>query len=320
MISAIKRNGRIQLISSKIPDRELSENLCTIKVEYCGICGTDYIKFTDQNDVADWGHEILGRVILNNGTFSDPVVIRTSFPCGKCNACLSGQEFKCTNWHRESFNGFSDYITIDKRSIIAIGEGLLDYIYTLSEPLYVALNLVNRISPNTHDRIAILGNGTISLLCAFYLYINGYKNISIYARNWSKARKEYCLLRGIHIKCFDELQEEIIDANKIIVTTPYKTMSTVIKAAPAYAIVTFNGINNDSRILIDMSMWHFKNITISPSFPHPQISFEEAIRIIKKYKTELQPIITDVYELSNISNAFEYISTNKEHIKVLIKM
>ena len=88
----------------------------------------------------------------------------------------------------------------------------------------------------------------------------------------------------------------------------------------SYSFVTFNGISRENIIPIEMDQWHFKNINIWPSFPHPQTDFSEEIKIIKKNKELLRSIITDFYNLDDIEEAFKRLTDKKQDcIKILIK-
>ena len=68
------------------------------------------------------------------------------------------------------------------------------------------------------------------------------------------------------------------------------------------------------------SLVNFKKICIWPAFPHPQNSFSEELSIIEKNKDLLRSIITNVFPLDKIEEAFETLNDKKQdNIKVLIK-
>lgn len=218
-------------------------------------------------------------------------------------------------------NGYSEYIAINENCIISINTKNDILEYALVEPLYVAINLVKRISPNKNDRIAIIGNGTIGLLTAFYLWSIDYKNICIYARNTKGVRKQFAESLGIRTRNYNEIVESDFQKfNKIVNTAPYETMPGIIKHASPHAFITFNGYNENNLIPLDMKIWHVKNLTISPSFPHPQTDFSGSIKIIETYRKKLSSLITCVFTLNEAPKAFEAMKSKKiDFIKVLIK-
>lgn len=318
MLTAILRNGTIQMETPSLPKPKEDEGL--VRIEYCGICGTDFQKFLNFPNASDWGHEIIGRLADTHGNFSTCVTIRSSFPCGECESCLEQQEYKCLNWKRASKNGYSEYITIDKKCIIHINEQNDRLEYALIEPLYVAINLAKRVLPYREDVFVVIGNGTIGLLSVFYLWLVGCRNISLYARNTKGIRCQFAESLGVKTYDYNEsIKSDLFKANKIINTAPYETMTEIINNASPYTNITFNGISKNSCVTLDMNIWHFKNLTISPSFPHPQSDFSESIKIVEAYGNKLASLITHVFPLYEIPKAFKLMK-NKEQdfIKILI--
>ncbi|MDR2720307.1 MAG: alcohol dehydrogenase catalytic domain-containing protein [Nitrososphaerota archaeon] len=319
MLTAILKNGIVQMETTFPPKPKENEEL--VRVEYCGICGTDYQKYLNFPNATDWGHEIIGRLADAYGNFSTHVVIKSSFPCGECKACLEHQQHNCVNWKRVPKNGYSEYITIDKKCILQINAQNDKLEYSLIEPLNVAINLVKRISPDNDDVFAIIGNGTIALLSVFYLWLMGYRKMSIYARNTYGIRQQFAESLGAETYDYNKtVKSDLLRSNKIINTAPYETMPVIINNASPYTTITFNGISKNSCIPLDMDTWHFKNLTISPSFPHPQNDFLEAIKIVESHGEKLASLITHVFPLVETPKAFQLMK-NKEidFIKVLIR-
>jgi len=234
--------------------------------------------------------------------------------------CLNQLHYNCRKWKRAPKNGYSEYIAVDNKCVINIDAQDDDLEYVLVEPLNVAINLVKRISPSKDDKIAIIGNGSIGLLAVFYLSLIGCNNVSIYARTPVGIRSQVAEIFGAKTYCYSEAAKEgVSKANKIINTAPYNTMSEIINYANPFSTITFNGISENTRVLLDMDVWHFKNITISPSFPHPQDTFFEAVKVMKLYKENLKLMITHVFPLNDISLAYELMKYKKEeYIKILI--
>jgi len=319
MLAAILKNGIVQMEETSLPKLKGNEKL--VRIDYCGICGTDYQKYLSFPNIADWGHEIIGRLSDTEGNVLNRVAIRTSFPCGECKMCLSQQYFKCLAWKRAEINGYSEYIAIDEKCILLIPAQDNKLEYALIEPLYVAMNLAKKVSPNKEDIFAIIGNGTIGLLTTFYLWLNGCKNINIYARNTQGVRCQFADSLGLRTYDYNEIvKRDFQSANKIINTAPYETMSEVINNASPDTIISFNGISRNCRITLDMDTWHFKNLTICASFPHPQTNFSEAMKIVDTHSERLASLITHTFSLEETPKVFELMKSKKiDFIKVLIK-
>lgn len=318
MVSWIICDGKLKSVNAPIPVPREGEEL--VKVDYCGICGTDFQKYLNFRDEFEWGHEIIGRVIAADGMFSRSVGIRTTFPCGSCTQCVQQQFNRCSNWKRSNINGFSEYISVDKRCIVPLECEDIGVEFTLIEPLYVAINLVRRINPEQDNRIAILGNGTIGLLCAYYLHLLGCNDVFVLARSKTNRRVQFASGIGVKTFDYDQIGEILPTAEKIINTAAYITMVDVIRFAQPYAQITFNGISKETVVSLDMIKWHFKNLSISPSFPHPQSDFSEAFSIIRAHGKDLKQIITDIFSIEELPRAYDAMNASeKEHIKVIIK-
>lgn len=292
---------------------ELDDSKVAVDVLYCGICGTDYQKYMGMDNVEEWGHEIIGKV-------NDKLVtIRTTYPCQKCKNCIKGHTEKCKHWKRQNINGFSNKVFVDNNSIININEKQLDLVYALVEPLYVANNLIKHINPLNKSIYTVVGNGTIGLLSAFLIKEKYNSEVRIVGRRNTQSREKF--IKKIDAKYYDfnNIKNALNESGKIIITTPYNTIPNILKEIESYSNITFNGISKETKIELEMDKWHFKNLCIWPSFPHPQSDFKEEIKIIKENKDILRSIITDVYDLDNIEEAFKLLNNKQDTIKVLVK-
>lgn len=301
---AVIKNGSIVMLERK---ENASAMQLTVSVQYCGICGTDLWKYRNLLDVQEWGHELLVR--LDNGEFA---VVRTTFPCGVCADCLSGK--LCSKWRREEFSGFAEYVTLDKRSLIPIVRD--DPVYTLAEPLNVAINMSERLNPTQDESCAIIGNAAIALLCAYWLRKKGL-NVAIFSRNDSNVRRQFANQIGAQMFQIADMEKRISNYDIILNTAPYETIPKIMEYARDYARIAFNGIGGITKGVVDFQKWHYKNLTISSVFPHPQGNFKESINAISEDSDLLKQVISRVYPLKEIDAAFRDMES-KEYIKVLV--
>ena len=303
-----KKNNKIV---KETYDRQDSK--IAVDILYCGICGTDYQKYIGMDNVEEWGHEIIGKV--NN----DIVTIRTTYPCGKCNNCNNNHPEKCNNWTRIDMNGFSEKVFVDTNSIIKIDDEL-DIVYALVEPLYVANNLIKHTYPKSDSIYTVVGNGTIGLLSAFLIKKLYNAEVRIVGRRNFHNREIFTNKINAKYYDFDDIKSALSGSDKVIITSPYNTIPNILKEVDSYSNITFNGISKETKIELEMDKWHFKNLCIWPSFPHPQSDFKEEISIIKNNKDILRGIITNIYDLDDIEEAFKSLNDKtQDNIKILIK-
>lgn len=311
-----KVNGRTNVVLLPLPISD-RENV-GVKVRYSGICGSDFQKYLHHQDVNHWGHEVVGQLCGGEDAY---VILKTSHPCGGCQMCLGGWADRCNTWIKSRFNGFSEYVSANRKCIHEMSDRTPTPIDVLVEPTYVATHLAKRIQPVEDDSIAIIGNGTIAILTAFYLSCCGVKNIRVFCRGGSTIRRKVLAECGICCENFDENLALLSDFNKIINTAPYSTMDRIIAHAASHSAITFNGISTPGRVSLDLQSWHFKNLNISPSFPHPQVSFDSAFLFVRQHEAYLSSLITHVIRLREAPDFLNKMREKEvDYIKVVIDM
>src|SRR5665213_71541 len=106
----------------KIALPQIGDDDGLLRVEACGLCGTDYEQYSGH---LRWGggfpiipgHEIVGRIHEIGPAASvrwgvhagDRVVVEPVIPCGSCRHCLSGNYTRCA-----SDRGYGLYSTVDR--------------------------------------------------------------------------------------------------------------------------------------------------------------------------------------------------------------
>lgn len=315
MKSAILDKGRIITKEKAMP--EVTQGKVLVKVDSCCICGTDLKKYKAGHSTEEWGHEILGTLVGNG----KKVTIRTSYPCGKCDFCKEGKPSLCRTWKRNCFSGFSEYISVDSDCVIPLSEKEQSSTYILMEPLNVAINLVKRSEANDRDKIAVIGNAAIGLMAALYLKKSFNCDVAVFSRNKSQTRGEFCRKNSINCFSMEQIKEKLQEYNKIICTAPYEIVPMLVENAAAHSDIVINGISDNSKNLIDLSLIHFHNLSIRGCFPHPQDEFEAARKFIGENLESMEMIITHRVPLHKIEEAFLIAChEGKEYIKIVVDM
>jgi len=123
-----------------------------LKLESCGICGTDIEQYTGHLKITDYpyipGHEPLGIIDEIGEEASklwgvkpgDRVAVEPLIPCGHCDSCVSGQRNSCPNW--ESY-GFTS--TLQEPGILG---GYADYMYLRPD------TVLHKVNPNIAPEVA----------------------------------------------------------------------------------------------------------------------------------------------------------------------
>ena len=148
----------------------------SLATKQIGICGSDlhnyYGHWEPERDFA-MGHETCGVVAaLGKGVtglgIGDRVAVECFSHCGRCSYCRRGHYNHCLERrsvsHREH-GGFAEYSNAHASALCRLPDEMSFEDGALVEPLAVAVRAVARAGAGHRDRVAVLGGGTIGLLC-----------------------------------------------------------------------------------------------------------------------------------------------------------
>ena len=155
-------NGEVELHTV---DKVAGEGV-RVRVRCAGICGSDLhmleMKFPLKCIV---GHEVAG--LLDDGT---PVAVEPISPCNECAYCRSGEYNLCKSAAATTLGigrdgCMADELRVPQRSLIYLPSNVDVKDACLIEPLAVAVHGMRNAGLVSHQRVAVIGGGTIGL-CA----------------------------------------------------------------------------------------------------------------------------------------------------------
>ena len=190
------------LVIQDLPDPTPGRGEVVLKIEYCGICGTD-LHFTEAHDhtyptgfVA--GHESGATVValgygVENLKVGDHVAPHPNRGCGHCIECLSGKPYWCSQM---SYNmgGYSQYMLSSAASCAKLPKTLSLADAALVEPLSVGLLGVEVAAIFPGAKIAVLGAGPIGLAAIYWAKTLGAGRVA--AGAGSRRRADMALEMG----------------------------------------------------------------------------------------------------------------------------
>lgn len=181
-MKAVRLKGIGQVTVEELSPPDLPAGWARINVHSAGICGSDLHNFKTGKWIAHLpvtpGHELFGVISEINGE-SDRfqlgmrVVGDSRVYCGHCAFCSSGAMNLCESlgFVGEVFDGgFAEQVALPLSRMLAVPDAIPDEIAVLSEPLGVALRVVNQLNPVEGDAVCVTGGGTIGGLTALLLH------------------------------------------------------------------------------------------------------------------------------------------------------
>lgn len=336
-----------KLFVREIPIPTISEDDILIKVDSCGICGSDLRIIESGNERVKYpqiiGHEIAGRVVKigknqeHKFKINDRVAMSADIPCGFCEWCKTGLSNHCINniaFGHEYPGGFAEYLKLDKRIIdfgplVVLPEtDISQDEFALSEPLACCINGIQSCDIKKGKSVLIFGAGFIG--CTLAKLAKTLEAFPIVICDIDPRRLQTSKICGAdRIVLFSE--SELGKVKKDF--TDNLGFDIIITASPSIdaqemslkyvknkgVILFFGGLPKDCRNLsINSNEIHYKEICIIGSHGSTPRHHKLAVDMILSGKIVLKPLISKCYPLDNISEAIEEVKNNKNNLKLII--
>lgn len=167
-------NGLRYVTDYPLPERK--PGWARIRVQLAGICRTDleitqgYMGFR-----GILGHEFLGIVedCDDAARIGQPVVGEINAACGACEWCVRGLGRHCPDRSTMGILNLdgcmADYCVLPLENLRVVGPEIPDERAILVEPLSAACEILEQLAPKGNERIVVLGDGRLGILCAWAL-------------------------------------------------------------------------------------------------------------------------------------------------------
>lgn len=304
-----------------------------VAVKQAGICGSDlhsYFGHWNQSHTFAHGHETCGVVTeVGAGVAGfqpgDRVVIECFSHCGECIYCSTGHYTHCQNRQgvsHEQHGGFAEYTTAHASGLFKIPDEMSDEEGALVEPLAVGVRALAQAQATYRDRVAVIGGGTIGLLCMAVAKANGVKETLItvkYPQQAAAARA----LGADHV--VDVTRHDVKAVVKEL--TAGLGMDVVVETVggakdfdDALAITRRRGTavlvaGYHKPLAVDLSRIVWSEVLVTGSncygYSGMHADFQRAIDLIASGKVDVTQIVTHRFPLTQITEAFT-VAADKE--------
>ena len=165
-----------------------------VRVLLSGICNTDleiargYAGFN-----GTIGHEFVGVVeeSSNRALLGRRVVGEINAGCGKCELCHAGDSRHCASRTVLGIVGrdgaHAEFLQLPNENLFVVPDKVPDEHAAFTEPLAAACGILERVSISKSDRVAVIGDGKLGLLCAQVVALSGASLLMI-GKHSSKLR------------------------------------------------------------------------------------------------------------------------------------
>lgn len=175
-MDALVFDGQLKLDSSHpMPRVPSGESL--VRVRRAGICDTDLeiIKgYMGYQGVL--GHEFVG--IVEDGELQGQRVVgEINANDGTCPTCLRGDPTHCPNRTTLGIvnrdGALANYLALPTRNLHPVPIAVADAAAVFTEPLAAACEITDRVHIRPTERVCVIGDGKLGLLCAQVLFLTG---------------------------------------------------------------------------------------------------------------------------------------------------
>lgn len=204
MRAAIYPGHGAPIVIETLPDPEPGPGELVIRVDRCGICGTD-LSMTkggtwDYGAGVQFGHEYAGTVVgvgaqLPGWHEGERIAVLPSVACGTCEPCRAhGNNVLCQARPGSAMVGFAQYARIPASVATRLPRTLSMADGALIEPMAISLYGTNLARIRPGDRVLVLGGGTVALYAIYWARRLGAGRIVALSR--SARRRDLCLEMG----------------------------------------------------------------------------------------------------------------------------
>ena len=331
-------------------DPKLDPRGATLRVQACGICGTDARTFFngDPRAPSPWvlGHEPVGVLeavgpdadLPAGVRAGDRVFLGSILTCGRCRYCGEGFQNLCEDhllYGYDPFPGaFAEVAAVPPvatKNLIPLPPDLPPDLATVADPFACALNGIEVLDVGLGDTVLILGSGPIGCWQAVMARDRGAARV--YLSDVSQDRLDMALavvgasVDDAWVAGGDAAVAELMDrtagrgAERISVAAPsHQAQQAALEMAAKRArVVYFAGLpKHDPVSALDMNQLHYKELAVLGAYGATQRQYRLTMDYLRRRRDELAAVVTHRFPLPEIARGFETIRSGAG-LKVVIE-
>ena len=327
--------GKLALKDVAVPQTD-NENNILIKIDQCGICGTDLniMAVPPAHNAKKGiiiGHEAVGKVVDIHGSANklkvgDRVVVAPRMTCGKCFYCRQGLSNQCVDYQTIGTTvngGFAPYLSAPESVFYKISEKVNNDNAVLFEPLSCVIGAMAKIPMQAGDHVAIFGAGPMGALFAMVCKIMGAGKIIML--DLAENRLNFAKDNGISTTSINvgnpDWKKELMDicpyGVDIAIDAVGNQIANCVEIVQRGGKVILFGLRpNDDQRLNQYQITR-KDVTVIGNFVGLN-PFTQTIKLLESQIYDFSKIITHKLTLPELENGIQ-LMRSREAMKVIIE-
>lgn len=330
--------GKISV--KETPKPELDDHKLIVKVEYCGICTLEQRLY--KGDMKIFypiipGHEAAGRVVEigskagNEFEIGDKVALDMVFRCNVCHYCRSGQSNLCEHRFNRSttpLGGFSEYVLVRPSQVHKLDKDIDIKVGAFTEPAACCIHSLKKINLTLAEDFLVVGAGPMGLL---HLQVALNMGARVFVTDVNNERLKLAEQLGA-CKVFNPA--ECVIKDQIHSLTGGRGVDACVVTSPAHPALNdaFSSVRKGGRINIytaymeeipqlpiDLNTLHRSEILVTGTEGRTPEDFQQAARLLSFGKINVEPLISRIVSLNNLSEGIE-LAMSSDTQRVLLGM
>jgi 2-desacetyl-2-hydroxyethyl bacteriochlorophyllide A dehydrogenase len=316
-----------------------------IKVEYCGLCGSDVHAYSDGVAIkvgTVMGHECSGTVArtgedVQDVETGDRVWVKPGASCGDCYWCRKGKYMYCPHGFERAMGltpnydgGFAEYVLAryPDRMLFKLSPEISFEEAALIEPLSVSLHGVRRSRFREGDSVVIIGAGMIGLGVLEFTRIGGAEKIIVLEKSSKKSKiaeeMGACAVLNPAVEG-DGLTKTILDlTNGIGPEVVFEcagadsALDNAINYVASGGQIILLGLH-EKKVPFDFWQALHREVEVKGSLGSID-ECEYILQFLKNKKIRTQHLISDVISLADLDEkGFKKALVSEDIVKILVK-
>ncbi len=292
-----------------------------VRVLQAGVCTTDLelVKgYMDFKGVP--GHEFVGVVEQARGRedlIGQRVTGEINAACGVCETCRANRPTHCPQRTTLGISGrdgaFADYLLLPFENLHPLPTAVSNDQAIFVEPLAAACEIPEQIKIHPTDRVTVIGDGKLGLLCAQVLALTGC-HLDVVGRHAEKL--SILERRGIATTTAVEMLDPAVCDIVVEATGTPSGFALARQLVRPRGTIVLKSTYEGQALPVNLTMIVVDEITLIGSRCGP---FEPAIRLLANQRVDVESLIQARYSLAEGVAAFAR-AAQKGTLKVVVEM
>lgn len=324
----------------EVPLPEISRDEVLVRMEACGLCGTDLHKILNRAvpPPAVLGHEVAGQIErlgsqVEGFKQGDKVIVFHHIPCFVCTWCRHGNHSLCPEFKKLNISpgGFAEYLRVSgpsvKSGLLKIPDSLSYEEATLIEPTACCLRAIARADLRPGDTVVVIGAGPAGLLHIQLCRLLGASKVMAVDRVMERLNTAASF--GAEVTANSEtedIQKKIKETTggmgadiAIVAAGNIKAIKSGINLVrPGGTVLFFAESPAESILEVDPNLIYHSEVTLIGSYSSTPHEHRQALSLIASGRLKAKQLITHRFKLYELSEAVKLATRAGDSLKIIL--